>query len=423
MTTFVSPFTGDVVQPTDVSYQSLTFSSNQQLSWPDSTIPGGNTVVAARIIDCVAEVAGLSIRLPPANQASVGTDILFRNRGGEDFVVEDYAGGNDVTIEAGAARYFYLTDNSTEAGIYRNFTYGAGTSFADAASLVGSGLTTMAGRLETSTDVVEVSSAPSLDESSRALAYVWTSGAGTFALPDSLTIEPGWFIMVRNNGTGALTITAPAGSTVDGNSTSTFYPSDSAVIVYDSDTSNFFTVGLSRQTTVTYSSATYDVDTIAGNDLSLVTFAPTIQNYVAFTGTRTQSLLVTLPAITQLYIISNNTNQPSYSIDFKITGTAQVPISFGSGVTGIILSNGTSLTVLTVNTALGLFLANNGSQAAPSFSFTSNTGTGMYLASTNVMRAVVGGQNVFEFNGNNLGDLQVSTPAQFNARLIAGGSF
>jgi hypothetical protein len=423
MTTFTSPFTGDVVQPTDVSYQSLTFSTNQQLSWPDSTIPGGSTVVAARIIDCVASVAGLSIRLPPANQASVGTDILFRNRGGEDFVVEDYTGGAAVTIEAGAARYFYLTDNSTEAGVYRNFTYGAGTSFADAASLVGSGLTTMGGRLETSTDVVEISTAPSLDEDSRALAYVWTSGAGTFNLPDPLTISPGWFIMVRNNGSGALTVTAPLGSTVDGNSTSTFYPSDSAVVVYDSDTGNFFTVGLSRQTTVTYSSATYDVDTITGNNLSLVTFAPTIQNYVAFTGTRTESLLVTLPAITQLYIISNNTNQPSYTVEFQITDSLQAPVSFGSGVTGIILSDGNELTVLTVNSALGVFLANNGTQATPSFSFTSNTGTGFYLSSTNVMRATVGGQNVFEFNGNNLGDLQVSTPGQFNARLIAGGVF
>lgn len=423
MTTFTSPFTGDVVQPTDVSYQSLTFSANQQLSWPDNTIPGGTTIVAARIMDCVATTSGLAIRLPPANQASVGTDILFRNRGSNDFIVEDYTGGNDVTITAGTARYFYLANNSTEAGEYRNFTYGAGTSSADAASLVGSGLTTMAGRLETSTDVVEVATAPTLDENSRALAYVWTSGAGTFNLPDPLTLEPGWFIMVRNGGTGALTVTPFAGSTIDGNGTSTFFPTDSATIVYDSDTGNFFTVGLSRQTVVTYSSATYDVDSIVGNTLSLVSFAPAIQTYVAFTGTRTQTLTVELPAITQIYVISNQTGQPSYSIEFEIFGGTQPPISIGNGVTAILLSDGNELTVLTVNTASGLFLANNGTAAAPTFSFTSNTGTGFYLGTTNVMRATVGGQNIFEFNGTNLGNLKVSTPAEFNAGRIAGGVF
>jgi hypothetical protein len=423
MPTYVSPFTGDVVQPTDVSYQSLTFSTNQQLSWPDSTIPGGTTVVAARIIDCIANNAGLSIRLPPANQISVGTDILFRNRGAQDFVVEDYTGGNDVTITAGTARYFYLVDNSTAAGVYRNFTYGAGTSVADAASLVGSGLTTMAGKLETSTDVIEIAVAPTLDENSRALAYVWTSGAGTFNLPNPATIEPGWFIMVRNGGTGALTIVPFAGSLIDNGSTSTFYPSDSAIIVYDADTDNFFTVGLSRQSSVTYTSATYDVDAIVGNSLSLVTFAPTIQTYVAFTGTRTQTLTVTLPAITQLYVFSNATGQPGYNIQFQITGSAQPPLVFGNGVTAIVLSNGTNLTIVATTALTGTFLANNGTAAVPTFSFISDTNTGLYLSAANVLNVTANGQNIFEFNATNLGNRQVSTPAQFNAALIAGGTF
>lgn len=423
MPTYVSPFTGDVVQPTDVSYQSLTFSTNQQLSWPDNTIPGGTTVVAARIIDCIANTSGLSIRLPPANQISVGTDILFRNRGAQDFIVEDYTGNGDVTITAGTARYFYLVDNSTAAGVYRNFTYGAGTSIADAASLVGSGLTTMAGKLETSTDVVEVAVAPSLDENSRALAYVWTSGAGTFNLPDPATIEPGWFIMVRNGGTGALTIVPFAGSLIDNSSTSTFYPSDSAIIVYDSDTDNFFTVGLSRQATVTYTSATYDVDSIVGNSLSLVTFAPTIQTYVAFTGTRTQTLTVTLPAITQLYVISNATGQSGYDVEFQVTGSAQPPLAFANGITAIVLSDGTNLSIVATSALTGTFLANNGTAAVPTFSFISDTNTGLYLSAANVLNVTANGQNMFEFNGSNLGNLRVSTPATFTAALINGGTF
>lgn len=422
MPTYVSPFTGDVVQPTDVSYQSLTFSTNQQLSWPDNTLPGGSTVVAARIIDCIANSAGLSIRLPPANQISVGTDILFRNRGAQDFIVEDYTGGNDVTITAGTARYFYLVDNSTEAGVFRNFTYGAGTSIADAASLVGSGLTTMAGRLETSTDVVEVAVAPSLDEDSRALAYVWTSGAGTFNLPDPTTIEPGWFIMVRNGGTGALVITPFAGSTIDGQSTSTFFPADSAIVVYDSDTDNFFTVGLARQSSVVYTSATYDVDNIPGSTLSLVTFAPTIQTYVAFSGTRTTDLDVTLPAITQLYVINNQTGQPGYNITFQLSGSMQPPLAFGDGVTAILLSDGNNLSILSQGST-GFFFAADGSVSAPSFSFNSDTSTGLYLNALHDMRIASNGIDVIDIDATNLSAVVVDVNGRLNANSIEGGTF
>jgi hypothetical protein len=422
MPTYVSPFTGDVVQPTDVSYQSLTFSTNQQLSWPESTLPGGTTVVAARIIDCIANAAGLSIRLPPATQASVGTDILFRNRGAQDFIVEDYTGGNDVTITAGTARYFYLVDNSTDAGVYRNFTYGAGTSIADAASLVGSGLTTMAGRLETSTDVVEVAVAPSLDEDSRALAYVWTSGSGTFNLPDPATIEPGWFIMVRNNGTGSLTISPFAGSTIDGQSTSTFFPADSAIVVYDSDTDNFFTVGLARQSSVVYTSATYDVDNIPGSTLSLVTFAPTIQTYVAFSGTRTTDLDVTLPAITQLYVINNQTGQPGYNITFQLDGSIQPPLAFGDGVTAILLSDGNNLSILSQG-ATGFFFAADGSVSGPSFSFNSDTSTGLYLNTIHNMRVASHGIDVIDVDATNLSSVLVDVNGRLNANSIEGGVF
>lgn len=422
MTTYTSPFTGDVVQPTDVSYYSLTFSTSQELQWPGNIVPGSTDVPAARIMDCVASVASLTIKLPPANQGSVGTDILFRNRGAQDFIVTDYTGGAGVTVTAGTARYFYLTDNSTEAGTYRNFTYGAGTSSADAASLAGNGLTTRAGLLETSTDVVELSTAPTLDEDSRALAYVWTGGSGNFDLPDPADIEPGWFIMVRNGGTGALTITPFAGSTIDNASNVSFFPADSGIVVYDSTTDNFFTVGLARPSSVIYNSATYDVDSIIGNSLSLVTSAPTIQTYVAFSGTRVANLEVTLPAITQIYVINNQTGSSAYTIDFVLDGSIAAPLAFANGVTAILLSDGTNLSILSQGTT-GVFLAANGSVSSPSFSFNSDTGTGLYLAGTNQMNVASNGVDVFEFNATNLSSVQVRANAQFNADLIAGGTF
>ena len=114
MPTFTSPFTGDVVQPTDVSYYALSFSSNTQLYWP--TVVNPTQVPAARIMDCVASAGGLTILLPDASQGAVGTDILIRNLGAYSFVVEDAAGGETITVAAGQAQYLYLTDNSTEIG-------------------------------------------------------------------------------------------------------------------------------------------------------------------------------------------------------------------------------------------------------------------------------------------------------------------
>jgi hypothetical protein len=423
MTTFVSPFTGDVVQPTDVSYLSLNFSTNQVLVWPAYIVPGATTVVAARIIDCVATTTGRTITLPAGNQTSVGSDILFRNKGTNSFVVQDISGSQSVTIAAGSSRYFYLVDNSTVDGTYSNVEFGAGTSIADAASLVGSGLTNQAGRLETSTEVEEVSVAPTLDEESRAIAYVWTGGAGLFVLPDPATLAAGWFIMVRNGGTGTLSIESPTGSLIDNSTIATLYPQDSSIIVFDKTTDNFFTVGLTRPSILSYTAASYDVDNITGNTLNLVTYAPTIQTFVAFSGTRTQNLNVLLPAITQVYIISNDTGQPGYAVSFQVSGSSQTPIPVSDGTAVILLSDGNSLSILSSQSVVGNFLANDGSVSSPSYSFTSDSSSGMFLNSIHRLGLAAFGINMLDIDARNLSDLQMSTPAQFNAALISGGSF
>lgn len=422
MTTYTSPFTGDIVQPTDVSYYALAFSTDQTLAWPDFIAEGADVIPAARIMDCTPSTSGLTITLPYGNQASVGTDILFRNLGAVSFTVEDSAGGQAVVIGAGEARYFYLTNNSTEAGVYRSFQYGTGTSSADAASLVGNGLINIGGLLETSTEVIQSSSDITFSASDRALAYIWTGGLGTADLPAPASIAAGWYVMLRNNGTGSLTVNAPAGKYINGSSTQTLYPTDSAIITYDVTSQNFFTIGLSRQTTVSYTAATYDVDSIVGNTLDLTSFAPSIQTYEAFSGTRTQTLAVTLPAITQIYVISNVTGQSGYAITFEVSGSLSAPTSFSNGTTAIILTNGTEIYTLT-QSVTGVFYASNGSVSSPSFTFNSDNGTGLYLNTTHDMRVASNGVDVMSFNAVNPASLQVSTNAQFNAALIAGGTF
>jgi len=420
MPIFTSPFTGTVVQPTDVSYYALSFSANVQLYWPAVVNP--QQVPAARIIDATPSVASLIITLPEANQGTTGADILIRNFGAVAFTVQNFGGTGSVSIPAGVSKYFYLSNNSTSAGVWQNVTFGAGTSSADAASLAGAGLVALSGQLNTTQNIVEVSSPPTITNASRASTFVWTSGNNTITLPTATSLTGGWFIAFRNSGTGTLTFAPQGASLINGGATLDVNPSESGFIMFQQSTNNFFTVGLGVPSNVTFTSATYDVDSIIGNTFSLVSYAPIIQTYVALSGTRSATLAVTLPATTQLYVLVNDTGQPSYNVTFKVSGSLQTPISLTDGAIALVLSDGNFLYVISQSTT-NTFLAINGSAGAPSHSFISNTTTGMYLVGTNVLGLSANSTNMLRLDNTNVLSPQVSTPATFNAGLIGGGTF
>ena len=420
--TYTSPFTGDLVQPTDVSYQTLDLTANVQLAWPSYVPPNSGYIPLSRIIDVTEDAAGYIINLPPANQGALGTDVLIRNTGSDLIYVNNFDNVESASIAAGEARYFYLTDNSTEGGYWENFTYGTGTSSADAASLAGSGLKSLLGKLVTSNNIVQISAAPTLTETSRALAYVWTGGADTIDLPTATSISSGWYIMFRNNGTGTITVQPQGLSQINDISTVTFNPGDSGLIIFDFNTNNFFTVGLAPADHTTFSSATYDVDSIIGPTLDLAGYAPTIQTYVALSGTRSTDLEIDLPAVTELYVFVNNTNQSVYSISFKIAGSSQDAIPVSAGSSALVLSDGNILYLLSASNSTS-FQAINGSASAPAYSFISDTNTGIYLKSSNQLGLSANGTEMVLINNSNPLDPQVSTPATFNAALIGGGTF
>jgi len=63
---YVSPFTGDVIQPTDVSFRAVTLSANTQLNWPSNSTT--NSDYAARIMQVTATTGSLNLYMPPADQ-------------------------------------------------------------------------------------------------------------------------------------------------------------------------------------------------------------------------------------------------------------------------------------------------------------------------------------------------------------------
>ena len=421
--TYTSPFTGDIVLPTDVSYQELALTADTQLAWPSYVPPNSGYVPLSRIVDVNPDAAGWIINLPPGDQGSAGSDVLFRNIGSYDFYVNNFNNAQSSVIAAGEARYFYLTDNSTQAGVWANFTYGTGTSSADAAQLAGNGLAALLGKLVTSNVISQVSSAPTLAETSRAVTYVWTGGSSTINLPTASSISAGWYIMFRNNGTGTVTIAPQGTSTINDNTSQAFNPSDSGLIIFDANTNNFFTVGLAPADHTTFSSATYDVDSIPGSTFNLSGYAPTIQTYVALSGTRTTNLEVDLPAVTELYVFVNNTNQNTYTLGFKVNGSSQTPITVTAGSTALVLSDGNLLYLLsTANSSV--FQAIDGSASAPSYSFISDINTGMYLASSNQLGFSANGVEMLLLNNSNPLTPQINTVASFNAEGgINGGTF
>jgi hypothetical protein len=419
---YTSPFTGTVVTPTDVSYSSLSFGVNTPLFWPAIVNQGIGQTPATRIIDCVATTTGLAISLPAANQGTVGADILFRNLGSNSFLIKDFAGANSVTVGTGVSKYFYLQDNTSAAGTWGNVTFGTGTSAADAATLAGAGLTTVNGQLATTQNILDVSVAPGINNASRALTYNWIGGLGNIALPSVTTLSAGWFIAFRNSGTGALSFTPTSPQTINSQSSIVTNPGDSGFIFFDNSSNQFITVGWVTPNNVVFTSATYDVDAISGGTLSLVSNAPIIQTYISQSGTRNATLAVTLPAITQLYVMVNNCTNVNDVITFQNQGSSQAPLSLGIGQTYTLLSDGTFLYILN-SSSTSSFKALNGTATAPSYSFLNDTNTGMYLAGTSILGLAANGTEIIDINATNLSLPITTIKGQVNATIISGGTF
>lgn len=423
MPTYVSPFTGNVIQPTDVSYSSITINGSTQLYWPQYA--NAAQKVATRIIDVFA-FPGAILVLPNATQASLGQDILIRNTGGTAFTVQRYGGSGSFTVDVNKAAYVYLTNNNTQSGNWGVVDYGAGTSYADAATLAGDSTAAIMGKLEVAFNTSEYTTPPSITNTSRGDCFVWVGGLGSWTLPAVADLSQGWFILVRNNGTGALTINpAASGSTIDGLGSITLPLGDSCIICVDQDPTkqDFFTVGRARPNSLTFSSATYDVDTVSTVLLSLISNTPIIQRYTALSGTRTTPLYIELPAVTQVYYLINDTNQSSYNLYFQVQGSSQPPYALPNATQAIVLSDGNNMYPL-IQSNIGQLIVNPGTAAAPAFTFFYDPSSGMYSPNPSQLGFSVGGHDIVTMDGSaGIGNFVTSVVGRLQADVISGGSY
>lgn len=479
---FNSPFTGQVIQPTDVSYRAITLSADSTLSWPINGSATDNA--AARIMDvtslssgatlsavvvsgsngqcscsatpslfvgqavvvagtnsgtstgistgntyyiiatngtttftlsasfdgvAVSTTAGsttgmtftldsFSLAMPPANQASVGIDALFRNVGSYSFSVTDYDGGAIVTIAPGEAKYVYLAENNDTAGIWELIAFGVGTSSVDAATLAGYGLKAIANTLNAAHSVTTFSSNYTAIASDRATSYVWTGGSGTLALTSAVTLGNDWFMLVRNGGTGSLTVSPNSGALINDASTVVLQPNDSCVICCSGVA--FYTVGLGRSSQFNFTQLTKAV-TSGSYTLTSSEASNTIQKY---TGTLSGNVTVILPQTVQIYYITNQTDGgvPGYQITFT-TGAGGATATIPAGQQVILLCD--SVNLLNASTiaagAVNVSLV-DGTEGAPSLNFATETSTGIYRPSSGEFGISILGVRLFGLTATGL---------------------
>jgi hypothetical protein len=410
-----SPFTGNVIQPTDVSYRAVTLSANTQLQWP---INGNATDdYAARIMQVTATTAGLSLYMPPANQSSVGNDALIRNVGANTFTVKDFAGTNTIiSVAAGESKYVYITANPTTTGTWGTIAFGTGTSSADAATLAGYGLVASGTTLNQSHPAQAVVTGGTFATTDRAQALVWTGGAGTYTLPAVATLGNNWFTLFKNSGTGSMVISAS--DNIDGASTKTFAPTESAFIVCTGTT--YVTVGYGVSAQFVYTSLVKAV--VSGSyTLSASEASNTIQTY---TGVLTGNVTVVYPPVVNLYVIKNSVTAGGFTLTVGTGSGTSVTIPSGQQVT--LACDGTNF--FNANTSQAgavttLSLA-DGSVGAPSLNFGSEANTGVYRAGAGQFNTAILGtlRSTLSATGLTVAGSVAGTTGTFTTG-ITGGSF
>ena len=408
---YVSPFTGDVIQPTDVSFRAVTLTANTQLNWPSNSTT--STDYAARIMQVSASTAGLSMFMPPANQASVGNDALIRNIGANTFTVKDYAGTNTiVSVAAGESKYIYITTNANAQGTWGVIAFGTGTSSADAATLAGYGLVASGATLNQSHPSASITSGTTFAVTDRAQTRVWGSGAGTATLPASSTLGNNWFTLFKNNGTGSFTISCTGAELIDGNSSKTFNPSESAFIVCTGTA--YVTIGYGVSSQFAFTVLTKNV---TGGSVLLTNneAANIIQEYV---GNLTSNSVVTFPAVVNLYVISNQTTDNGFSLTIT-TGlgfTATIP----PGQQATVICDGTNfLNANTTQAGASAVSLIDGSVGTPSLNFAAETSTGVYRPAAGEFGVSVLGTQRFKATATGV---SITGTGTFSGG-IAGGTF
>ena len=334
---YTQVFGGTTLYPSDVSYLAVALSANITLEWPlESAAP---TYPAARIIDVTAAGA-YNIDLPDARRVGSGQAILFNNLSGSASVcyIRDAAGTTIATLGIGEQWQVYLASNTTEAGTWRVYRFGASTASVQPSSLAGYGIAVTAGTLSQSVPVTTFTSSPrTLLATERAAALVWEgTGSGTINLLAAATVGGNFFFSVRNAGGGDVTLDASGSETINGATTLVLRPGDSATLLTDG--LEWFTLGLGQEAVFAFDYTSIDLTsetspyTLSGAELNRIAYK--------FIGTLTANMEVIVPPTVQQYWVDNQTTG-SFTLTIKTASGSGSSVTQGGR--GIYYCDGSSV--------------------------------------------------------------------------------
>jgi hypothetical protein len=338
MTTYTDVFGGTNIYPSDVSYLAFNLNATDVvLAWPLET--NSNTeafdYVAARIMDVNCTAASRKVYLPAANQASVGECFLFSNVGNTTFTVVGHTGTVICTVAPATLWQVYMTNNTTAAGVWSSYQFGATTSTANAGALAGAGLKAITTTLNQAISTLSLNSNYTLNISERARFINWTGASGTIGLITASTLGNDWFCYFRNSGSSSVTIDPTSTELIDAASTLIVPPGDSCMILCDG--TSFYTVGLTQVNPTGFDYL--EIDVSGTGNFTLSTFELDRVAYYLF-GTLTGNRNIIVPATFQQYWITNATTG---SFNLTVKTSAGTGITVPQGEAQILYCNGTDV--------------------------------------------------------------------------------
>jgi len=276
MPTYFNPFNASPIVPASASYNSYMLTDTDNFfTFPQTNIPNDEGYFIANTMVIGALSPNQNMVLPDARSVGIGYSFIIFPLGLNSFNVLGIDLSTVAVINATppiSGMMFVLTDNTTEGGTWFTYYVGASASLAQASALAGNGLAAQSSQnnlwVSNASNFYNTNSTLTL--SSASTTIIWNGGNGVITLPPSAggtypnVVTDGYYVTIKNASTvnGILTISPPAGSSIDGQASLQLLANESALVFMK--TNLYYSIGAN------YTSSTASGASINANGIQVI---------------------------------------------------------------------------------------------------------------------------------------------------------